>query len=203
MRPTVAAPRTWRELASTSLEQLDFEEVVRRVKRRGDPLAALETTDRLEEYRSRRNASKTPEPGATKRAGGVPGKAGATFVIQEHHASRLHWDFRLEHDGVLVSWALPKGVPTEYKTNHLAVQTEDHPLEYGSFEGDIPKSEYGGGHVDIWDAGTYELEKWRDGEEVIATLHGEKHGSHKYALIHTGGDGKDANTWLIHLMKAG
>jgi bifunctional non-homologous end joining protein LigD len=220
MRPTVAAPRTWRELASKNLAHLDFAEVMKRVKARPDPLASLsaghieqleptpehmaefestpEAQDRLTKYRSMRDASKTPEPVPKKRA---KTSEGQTFVIQEHHASRLHWDFRLEHDGVLVSWALPKGVPTEYKVNHLAVQTEDHPLEYGTFEGDIPKGEYGGGHVDIWDAGTYELEKWRDGAEVIATLHGEKHGTHKYALIHTGGDGKAANNWLIHLMK--
>ncbi len=81
------------------------------------------------------------------------------------------------------------------------MQTEDHPIEYGSFEGSIPAGEYGGGEVTIWDAGTYELEKWRDGEEVIAVLHGEQHGTHKYALIHTGGRGGDqANNWLIHLM---
>ena len=124
------------------------------------------------------------------------------FVVQEHHASSLHWDFRLEHDGVLVSWALPKGVPTEVAKNHLAVQTEDHPLEYGTFEGEIPAGEYGGGKVEIWDAGTYELEKWREGKEVIAVLHGEKHGTHRYALIHTGGrDDKAENNWLIHLMK--
>jgi bifunctional non-homologous end joining protein LigD len=191
-RPTVAAPRTWRELASKDLRQLELDEVVKRVKAKGDPI------DRLEVYRSKRDASKTPEPVPKGRAAKSNGQS---FVIQEHHASRLHWDFRLEHDGVLVSWALPKGVPTEYKVNHLAVQTEDHPLEYGSFEGDIPKGEYGGGHVDIWDSGTYELEKWRDGKEIIATLHGEKHGNHKYALIHTGGEGKDAQNWLIHLMK--
>lgn len=77
-------------------------------------------------------------------------------MIQEHHASRLHWDFRLEHDGVLVSWALPKGVPTTSTENHLAVQTEDHPLEYGTFESRIPKGEYGGGDVTIWDHGTFE-----------------------------------------------
>jgi bifunctional non-homologous end joining protein LigD len=225
MRPTVAAPRTWRELASKNLAQLDLEEVTKRVQRyskgaTGDPLAGLtaghlqqlEPTsehmaefvatpaakDRLEKYRSMRNAGKTPEPVPSARA---TKSTGQSFVIQEHHASRLHWDFRLEHDGVLVSWALPKGVPVEYAKNHLAVQTEDHPLEYGTFEGDIPKDEYGGGHVDIWDAGTFDLEKWRDGAEVIATLHGEKHGTHRYALIHTGGDGKAANNWLIHLMK--
>ena len=203
--PTVAAPRTWKELESKSLAQLDYTEVLARVKKSGDPLAGLtaghlealepsaSSKDRLEKYRSMRDAAKTPEP--------VPStvsapSGGNSFVIQEHHASRLHWDFRLEHDGVLVSWALPKGVPTEPKKNHLAVQTEDHPLEYGTFEGMIPKDEYGGGVVTIWDAGTYDLEKWRDGEEVIATLHGEKHGTHKYALIHTGD-----NNWLIHLMK--
>jgi len=212
-RPTVAAPRTWRELASKDLAQLEFDEVLARVAKRGDPLAgltaghlaSLEPTpermagfDRLEKYRSMRDGSKTPEP--------VPQEAaepsdGFSFVIQEHHARRLHYDFRLEHDGVLVSWALPKGVPTDTKTNHLAVQTEDHPLEYGTFEGRIPTGEYGAGEVTIWDAGSYELEKWRDGEEVIIVLHGEKHGTHRYALIHSGGEGRAENNWLIHLMK--
>jgi len=195
LRPTVAAPRTWRELQSKDLDQLEFGEVMKRVKKKGDVLGDI---DRLATYRSKRDASKTPEPVPKERA---RASAGQSFVIQEHHASRLHWDFRLEHDGVLVSWALPKGVPVDYQKNHLAVQTEDHPIEYGSFEGDIPKGEYGGGHVDIWDSGTYELEKWRDGHEVIATLHGVKRGSHKYALIHTGGEGKAERNWLIHLMK--
>jgi bifunctional non-homologous end joining protein LigD len=205
--PTVAAPRTWRELASKDLAQLDYRDVLRRVKRRGDPLAELsagrldDDADRLIVYRSKRDASRTPEP--VPAAASEP-TSGQSFVIQEHHASRLHWDFRLEHDGVLVSWALPKGVPTEPKKNHLAVQTEDHPLEYGSFEGTIPKGEYGGGTVTIWDAGDYDLEKWRDGEEVIVTLHGRKggglDGDSRVALIHTGGDGSDDN-WLIHRMK--
>lgn len=223
--PMVAAPRTWKELESADLTQLDYVEVLKRVAKNGDPLARLtaghlatleptaehqarfeatpEARDRLEKYRSKRDASKTPEPVP---AGPQTASEGRSFVIQEHHASRLHWDFRLEHDGVLVSWALPKGVPTDVTHNHLAVQTEDHPLEYGTFEGEIPAGEYGGGKVEIWDAGTYELEKWRDGEEVIATLHGDKHGTHKYALIHTGGFGrgeKAANNWLIHLMKDG
>lgn len=218
--PMVAAPRTWRELAGKDLRQLDYREVLKRVARSGDPLAgltaghlaSLEPTpqrmagfqhadgadDRLARYRSMRDGSLTPEPVP---AGVAPPTAGQTFVIQEHHASRLHYDFRLEHDGVLVSWALPKGVPTDTKKNHLAVQTEDHPLEYGTFEGTIPAGQYGAGEVTIWDRGTYDLEKWLDGKEVIATLHGEKHGSHRYALIQTGGRDGDENNWMIHLMK--
>ena len=224
--PMVAAPRTWRELASKDLAHLDYREVIKRVEKKGDilenltagHLASLEPTpqrmagfisatptpggpdDRLATYRSMRDGSKTPEP--------VPVDAPATsqgnsFVIQEHKARRLHYDFRLEHDGVLVSWAIPKGVPTDLSGNHLAVQTEDHPLAYGAFEGTIPAGQYGAGEVIIWDRGTYDLEKWRDGKEVIATLHGEKHGSHRYALIHTGGrDGDSENNWLIHLMKS-
>jgi bifunctional non-homologous end joining protein LigD len=217
--PMVAAPRTWEELESADLAQLDYTEVLARVEERGDPLAALaaghlaslEPTaermagfeaaapDRLAKYRSMRDAAKTPEPVPAEPAGA---SEGMSFVIQEHHARRLHYDFRLEHDGVLVSWALPKGVPTEVSKNHLAVQTEDHPIEYGSFEGRIPAGEYGAGDVTIWDAGTYELEKWRDGAEVIVVLHGEKHGTHRYALIHSGGSGERAeNNWLIHLMR--
>ncbi len=218
--PTVAAPRTWAELAAPNLEQLDYREVLARLEEIGDPLerlteghlSSLEPTaarmagwqhadgadDRLAKYRSMRNGSKTPEPVPS---GVAPTTTGQTFVIQEHHASRLHYDFRLEHDGVLVSWALPKGVPTDTRKNHLAVQTEDHPLEYGTFEGTIPAGQYGAGEVTIWDQGTYDLEKWRDGKEVIATLHGEKHGSHRYALIQTGGRDGDESNWMIHLMK--
>ena len=115
------------------------------------------------------------------------------FVIQEHHARALHWDFRLEHDGVLASWALPKGVPQDPKTNHLAVQTEDHPMDYGSFEGTIPAGEYGGGEVRIWDKGHYELEKWRP-NEVMVVLHGSKV-SGRYVLFPTNG-----KNWMIHRM---
>ena len=107
-----------------------------------------------------------------------------TFVIQEHHARALHWDFRLERDGVLVSWALPKGLPMDPETNHLAVHVEDHPLEYGKFEGTIPKGEYGAGQVMIWDHGTYDTEKWRT-NEVMVVLHG-KRASGRYVLFPTG-----------------
>jgi len=215
-RPTVAAPRTWRELAAKDLAHLDYKEVLARVKRRGDPLAdqsaghledpdqpgSDDGSDRLTTYRGKRDAAKTPEPVPSSRPASTTGQ---TFVIQEHHARRLHWDFRLERDGVLVSWALPKGTPTDPGQNHLAVHVEDHPLEYGSFSGDIPHGEYGAGHVTIWDAGEYDLEKWRDDKEVIVTLHGTPGaglgGDRKFALIHTGGDGKAAQNWLIHLMK--
>ncbi|NUP59984.1 MAG: ATP-dependent DNA ligase, partial [Pseudarthrobacter sp.] len=131
---------------------------------------------------------------------------GNSFVIQEHHASRMHWDLRLEHEGVLVSWALPKGVPESGGKNHLAVQTEDHPMDYLTFHGTIPKGQYGAGEMTIWDTGTYELHKWINGKEVIVTLAGSEGGglggARKVALIHTGrGQGKDAESqWLIHLM---
>ncbi|WP_374010212.1 ATP-dependent DNA ligase [Leifsonia sp. LS-T14] len=211
--PTVAAPRTWEELDSPDLRHLDYQEVVERLKREGDPLASLSggkgahasepptEPDRLSTYRSMRDPDKTPEPVPADRPD--PGE-GRSFVIQEHHARRLHWDFRLEHDGVLVSWALPKGTPVDAKQNHLAVHTEDHPLEYGGFAGDIPHGEYGAGHVDIWDHGDYELEKWRD-DEVIATLHGQPDGGlggvpQKFALIRTARGGDEKN-WLIHRMK--
>jgi bifunctional non-homologous end joining protein LigD len=200
LEPRVAVPRTWRELASPNLHHLTLDEVLARMKRRKDPMAELgqvvPTSDKLTVYRSMRDAGKTPEPVPDAVAAGE----GNTFVIQEHHASRLHWDFRLEHDGVLVSWALPKGVPTDPAKNHLAVQTEDHPLEYATFEGTIPKGEYGGGEVTIWDSGTFELEKWRDGKEVIATLTGRDGGGlggpRRFALIRTG------ENWLIHLMQS-
>ena len=94
-------------------------------------------------------------------------------MIQEHHARSLHWDLRLERDGVLASWALPKGLPETPEKNHLAVHTEDHPLEYATFEGEIPQGEYGGGRMTIWDSGHYDVEKWSD-SEVKFVLHGEK-----------------------------
>ncbi|WP_428340776.1 ATP-dependent DNA ligase [Mycobacterium sp.] len=197
--PTVAAPRTWDELDDTELRQLRYDEVLERVERDGDLLAALDadvrTPDRLTTYRSMRDAAKTPEPVPTSKPAV---RQGNTFVIQEHHARRLHYDFRLERDGVLVSWAVPKNLPETTAVNHLAVQTEDHPLEYGGFEGTIPKGEYGGGKVVIWDSGTYDTEKFHDtGEkgEVIVTLQGQRI-SGRYALIQT--DGKQ---WLAHRMK--
>src|SRR5256714_12945610 len=129
--------------------------------------------DRLKTYKTKRDFRRTTEPkGARRRDGKAQGAAGR-FVVQEHHARALHWDLRLEHDGVLASWAIPKGIPTDPKRNHLAVHTEDHPMEYLTFEGDIPAGEYGGGSMRVWDTGTYEAYKWDD-REVTITLHGER-----------------------------
>jgi bifunctional non-homologous end joining protein LigD len=146
---------------------------------------------KLTEYERKRSFAKTPEPqGGKRRCGQAKGNR---FVIHEHHARRLHWDLRLERDGTLASWALPKGVPPDPKKNNLAVRTEDHPLEYLEFEGEIPKGQYGAGKIEIWDRGTYEAEKFRD-DEVILTFAGERVQG-KYALFATDGD-----NWMIHRM---
>ncbi|MDD4868250.1 MAG: DNA polymerase ligase N-terminal domain-containing protein, partial [Mycobacterium sp.] len=193
--PTVAAPRTWDELGDPALSQLRYDEVLARVERDGDLLAPLDADapmpDRLTKYRSMREAAKTPEPVPATKPSAVGGN---TFVIQEHHARRLHYDFRLERDGVLVSWAVPKNLPETTSVNRLAVHTEDHPLEYGRFEGNIPKGEYGAGKVIVWDSGTYDAEKFCE-DEVVVDLHGSRI-SGRYALIRTNGD-----QWLAHRMK--
>jgi bifunctional non-homologous end joining protein LigD len=157
--------------------------------------------DPLQAYRDKRDAARTPEPvpppvsepvsePVAEPGAGPPGEGGS-FVVQEHHARRLHWDFRLERDGVLVSWALPKGVPADPAVNHLAVHTEDHPLEYGSFEGQIPRGQYGAGQVTIWDRGPYEALKWTP-DEVKVVLHGQRV-TGGYVLFQTRG-----NQWMIH-----
>lgn len=198
--PTVAAPRTWAEIGDPDLRQLQFEEVLARVAEHGDLLAGLDNqpVDALTKYRSMRDARKTPEPVPASRPPTTPGNR---FVIQEHRARRLHYDFRLERDGVLVSWAVPKNLPDTPAVNHLAVHTEDHPLEYATFEGTIPKGQYGAGTVVVWDSGTYQSEKFNvagsdgKGGEVIVDLHGRRI-SGRYALIQTDGD-----QWLAHRMK--
>jgi len=155
---------------------------------------ASSAPSRLTAYRAKRDPKKTPEPmGRATKATGKKASPLPSFVIQEHHARALHWDFRLERDGVLVSWALPKGLPVDPGTNHLAVHTEDHPLEYGTFAGEIPKGEYGAGQVTIWDHGTYDTEKWRT-NEIIVVLHGQR-ATGKYVLFSTG-----ENKWMIHRM---
>ena len=150
-------------------------------------------------YKKKRNFSKTSEPeGAKKKARPRTKKKSGElqFVVQEHHASHLHWDFRLELDGVLKSWAVPKGPPETPKEKRLAVQVEDHPLDYAKFEGSIPKGEYGGGEVYIWDSGTWTPEKApHDGLKkgrLEFALHGDRlHGS--YVLIRT----RQEKNWLL------
>ena len=206
-RPMVAAPRTWNELADPDLRQLEYQEVITRLATLGDPIADLAPSadrDRLARYRSMRDPAKTPEP--VPATGSGQQQDGFRFVIQEHHARRLHYDVRLERDGVLASWAVPKAPPTDPAINHLAVRTEDHPLEYLSFHGTIPKGEYGAGNMRVWDSGTYRLHKWREGKEVVITLFGQPDGGlggvRKFALIHTGsGDSQPEKNWLMHLME--
>ena len=133
----------------------------------------------LGEYKRKRDFKKTAEP-----AGGAKARGGKTpvnrFIIQKHDASRLHYDFRLEMDGVLKSWAVPKGLPWAQAERHLAVEVEDHPIDYADFEGIIPEGQYGGGTVMVWDRGTYELTPPGDPVEAVrkgklhVILHGEK-----------------------------
>jgi bifunctional non-homologous end joining protein LigD len=173
----------------------------------------------LREYRRKRDFAASAEPagdgvGAEEEVelvvGGASGKraqrsAGARrtgrgqqalrFVVHEHHARRLHWDLRLEHDGALASWAIPNGIPLDPKHNRKAIHVEDHPLEYLDFTGTIPAGSYGAGEVSVWDSGTYECEKWRD-DKVIAVFAGERLRG-RYALFQAGREEKD---WLIHRM---
>jgi bifunctional non-homologous end joining protein LigD len=151
-------------------------------------------SEKLKTYKAKRDFDATPEPtGAKKRR---PRSKQPRFVIQEHHASALHWDFRLERDGVLVSWAVPKGLPMDTKTNHLAVHVEDHPLDYFDFEGTIADGNYGAGQVYQWDKGTYDEEKWTD-REVKVVLHGTRVDG-RYVLFSTGKRG--GRDWMVHRM---
>ena len=162
----------------------------------------MKKDDRLEEYRGKRDFSKTSEPKAeSARPDEKP-----VFVIQQHDARRMHFDFRLEVDGVLASWAVPKGPSTDPREKRLAVRTEDHPIEYAFFEGRIPEGEYGAGTVIVWDAGEYENMSEKDGKKLSMSealqaghakvrLFGKKlRGG--YALIHTKMRGEDKN-WLL------
>ncbi len=147
---------------------------------------------RLKRYRAKRDFSRTPEPapGGAASDGDAP-----RFVIHEHQARRLHWDLRLEREGALASWALPKGLPEAPKDNRFAAHTEDHPLDYLDFHGEIPKGEYGAGSMTIWDQGTYDCLKWEP-RKIEVALHGQRlHG--RYALFAIGeGEGD----WMIHRM---
>jgi bifunctional non-homologous end joining protein LigD len=148
------------------------------------------TMPSLEGYRRKRDPSRTPEPFGGRKRAGQP-----VFVIQRHDARRLHYDLRLERDGALASWAVPKGLPFRAGERHLAVHVEDHPLDYGSFEGEIPKGQYGAGTVEIWDRGTYELlEEKRDGG-LTFKLQGER-AQGVWTLVPAHLDGKEQN-WLL------
>ncbi len=165
-------------------------------------IAIMSEDDRLAEYKKKRDFRRTPEPG------GGPGKASKKplFVVQKHAASSLHYDFRLEVDGVLASWAVPKGPSPDPSIKRLAMRTEDHPLEYADFEGTIPEGEYGAGAVMVWDMGTYRLidkgEQDRSASESLAGGHiavwleGSKL-TGGYALTRTGNDKR----WLLVKMK--
>ncbi len=139
----------------------------------------------LEEYRQKRKFDKTPET-----AGEAGSGEGNRFVVQKHQASHLHYDFRLEMKGVLKSWAVPKGVPEAPGVRRLAVQTEDHPVEYIDFEGKIPEGEYGAGMVEIWDRGTFRLDR-ESTKEIEFSLQGQKL-SGAYVLVHT-----NSKNWLL------
>ena len=156
--------------------------------------------DRLATYRKKRDFSVTSEPsGATAPP---PLAGGRRFVVQRHRASRLHYDFRLEDDGVLVSWAVPKGPTLDPDVKRMAVKVEDHPLDYFDFEGVIPRGEYGGGDVIVWDWGTWELAEGDSATKAIEegdlhfSLDGEKL-SGRFVLVRRGGKSGEDNQWLM------
>ncbi len=160
-----------------------------------------ERTGELGEYRVRRDFRRTPEPagrsseGKSARVDGADEPSGARFVVHEHHARRLHWDLRLEHNGTLMSWAVPNGIPQDPRENRKAIHVEDHPLSYIDFEGEIPEGNYGAGRVLVWDRGHYDCEKREDGKLVVV-FHGRRLRG-RYALFRAGEEERD---WMIHRM---
>lgn len=160
--------------------------------------------DKLRKYKKKRDFSVTPEPYTSEKSSGKP-----RFVVQKHKARSLHYDFRLEVEGVLKSWAIPKGPSIDYTQKRLAVPTEDHPIDYIDFEGTIPPGNYGAGTVIVWDTGTYRNLKKEDDQEILMEetieeghvefyLEGVKLKG-TYALIQTGKEGK--KFWLFFKMK--
>src|SRR6185437_11389465 len=177
-RPAPAYPqkfpllRLFTVAPSASLEAAPGRPISDRARERQNAMA-------LNEYRKKRRFSVTPEPSGKASATGKPKAPALQFVIQKHRASHLHYDFRLEWKGVLLSWAVPKGPSLDPAVKRLAMQVEDHPIEYASFEGVIPEGEYGGGAVMVWDEGTWECEQ-PSVDAALAkgdlkfTLHGKK-----------------------------
>lgn len=180
-RPVLEAPVDLRPAMERLGMAADFELT-------GRPPQAEAGERSLDEYARKRNFAATPEP-----AGSSEPPDGNRFVIQKHDATRLHYDLRLERSGVYVSWAVPKGLPTVPGQRHLAVQTEDHPLDYGGFEGWIPEGNYGAGEVRIFDRGTYDTLEWEPGK-IMIRLHGARHRG-EYHMVRT------AQGWLVMLSK--
>jgi DNA ligase D-like protein (predicted 3'-phosphoesterase) len=146
----------------------------------------------LSQYKSKRKFSQTPEPAGKVK---ISKPAKLIFVIHRHEASHLHYDLRLEIDGVLKSWAVPKEPPIKKEEKRLAIQVEDHPLEYTTFHGVIPEGNYGAGEVKIWDKGTYELESKKP-KKIVVNFHGKKLKG-KYVLIKTSYGNKPGKSWLF------
>lgn len=206
---TVSTPLTWQEVEDgVHPSEFTIRTLPARLERVGDrfegvlnrrvdiaPLLsklglaqAAAPVEVLTEYRKRRDFDGTPEP-----APGPTQGSGDSFVIQKHNATRLHYDLRLERGGVLASWAVPKGLPIATGVRHLAVQTEDHPLEYGGFEGQIPEKNYGAGEVVIFDRGRYEPLEWEDGK-ITFRLEGQRYRG-EYHMVRT------SQGWLVMLSK--
>jgi DNA ligase D-like protein (predicted ligase)/DNA ligase D-like protein (predicted 3'-phosphoesterase) len=180
--------RTDKPAVSCTIDQLaGVKPVHEAIKTTAARRSAAETKPTLRIYHERRNFSVTKEPV------GAPYMSQKTFVVQEHHSHKLHFDLRLERDGVLKSWAVPKGIPEVMGEKHLAVAVEDHPLDYQKFEGEIPKGEYGAGTVSIWDSGTYDTKHW-DEEKIEVTLHGKRLNG-AYVLVKFKRAGQ--NDWLL------
>ncbi|MFB3890302.1 MAG: non-homologous end-joining DNA ligase [Candidatus Bathyarchaeia archaeon] len=148
--------------------------------------------DKLKEYAAKRHFESTPEPKTGQKEAGKEEEK--IFVVQEHHARRFHYDFRLERDGVLKSWAVPKGIPASTEDKRLAVMVEDHPLDYANFEGEIPKGNYGAGKVIIWDKGTYQTKVWDEEKMIEITLSGKRLKG-RYVLVRLKKAGE--KSWLM------
>lgn len=172
------------------------------------PAGHNEMSMTLEDYRKKRRPGETPEPSGKEAA--ATGGERPVFVVHEHHARKLHYDLRLEAEGVLWSWAVPKGPSADPKDKRLAVEVEDHPLEYGSFEGEIPEGQYGAGVVKIWDSGTYEnilaekpeplsMAEAKAQGRLEVRLHGDRLKG-GYALIRMRGPGREKD-WLLIKMR--